>query len=173
MKRDGFLYDENFKILRHKVLERTSVELTVLSNGIPQRWEILGQHEFTSERKRMSIVLREITSPFYRPGESGANMYDSPKSPAKNAVDDFSMKNQQGSTVAGSPSISENLKIGPLTPARSSTNSNSGAGKLEPRKPGQVVMFIKGADTIMLERMNANKTDPKTLEGVSFRLCIN
>ena len=49
--------------LGHKVLERTATELSVLANGIPQRWEIIGFHEFTSERKRMSVVLKKMAMP--------------------------------------------------------------------------------------------------------------
>ena len=43
-----------------RALDRQAAELTALRNGEVVRVEILGMHDFTSERKRMSIVVREV-----------------------------------------------------------------------------------------------------------------
>eukprot|EP00926_Amoebophrya_sp_RCC4398_P021360 GSA120T00025259001.1 len=106
--------------LGYKVLERSANELTVLENGHYLKWEILGVHEFTSDRRRMSIVLREKI-----------------------------LANNRESYI------------------NSAAHGVSQSGQRRSELDQRVVLFMKGADSVMLERAAPDTILPPAVEDLS------
>ncbi|CAD7936401.1 unnamed protein product, partial [Amoebophrya sp. A25] len=118
--------------LGYKILERSGSELGVLENGVYRRWEILGVHEFNSDRRRMGIVLKEqvlaTNMMFNTPTASTSTPY------AVGGGGGGHLPMQQNRHTYGANATTYNAARGGAT-CRPSSPAASG-GQLTPRPPG-------------------------------------